>query len=188
MTGKRTSPGARAGFFRLAQLFHKDKRGLAAIEFALIASFLSVAILNVTDVAVFLFDELQVNNATQMGAQAAWATCDLNHVPATTKCPNMNTAVTAAVQSTPLGTAVTLQSGSPAEGYYCVGAGGAMQYMSSYSSPPTDCSAAGSNTAVKPGDYVQVQTTYTYAPIFPGLSVASVFPTSITATSYARLI
>jgi len=169
-----------------ARLFWKAKSGLAAIEFALIASFLSVAVLNVADIAVYFFDELQVNNATQMGAQAAWATCDLNHIPATTKCAGMNAAITAAVQSTSLGTSVTLQSGSPAEGYYCISSGGTLQYMASYSSPPANCSAAG-NTVVGPGDYIKVQTTYTYAPIFPGLSVAAVFPTTITATSYVRL-
>ena len=52
----------------------KDVRGLAAIEFALIAGFLCYALLNVADVSIFLFDRVQVNNATQMGAQAAWAT------------------------------------------------------------------------------------------------------------------
>lgn len=173
-------------FLRTARRWWRAKSGLAAIEFALIAGFLSVAVLNVADIAVFSFDQIQVNNATQMGAQAAWAACDLNHLPATTKCSGMNAAITAAVQSTSLGTAVSLQSNSPAEGWYCVSSGGTLQYMASYASPPADCSAAG-NTAVQPGDYVQVQTTYTYAPIFPGLSVASVFPTTITATSYVRL-
>ncbi len=170
----------------LSCIFGKDIRGLAAIEFALIAGFLSIALLNVTDVSIFLFDKLQVSNATQMGAQAAWATCDLNHVPATTKCPNMGTAVTTAVQSTALGTNVTLQSGSPAEGWYCVSSTGTMQYMADYSAPPVDCSAAG-NAVVGPGDYVKIQTTYTFAPLFTGLSVGSLLPTTITATSYVRL-
>ena len=182
------SAGAKLSTFTstTARLFWKAKSGLAAIEFALIAGFLAVAILNVADIAVYFFDELQVNNATQMGAQAAWATCDLNHIPATTKCGGMSAAITAAVQSTALGTSVTQQSGSPAEGYYCISSGGTLQYMAAYSSPPADCSAAG-NTTVGPGDYIKVQTTYTYAPIFPGLSVAGVFPATITATSYVRL-
>ena len=88
MTRKLTSPYARASAVPFAasaaRLFWKAKSGLAAIEFALIAGFLSVAVLNVADIAVFFFDELQVNNASQMGAQAAWTTCDLNHIPATT--------------------------------------------------------------------------------------------------------
>src|SRR3954463_13130822 len=93
-----------------------DVSGLAAIEFAMIAGFLSIAVLNVTDIAEFYFDKLQVDNATQMGAQAAWAACDLNHVPATVRCSTFSDAVNCAVHSSSLGSAVSLQSGSPAEG------------------------------------------------------------------------
>jgi Flp pilus assembly protein TadG len=163
-----------------------DIRGLAAIEFGLIAGFLAMAVLNVTDISVFLYDRLQVNNATQAGAQAAWQTCDLNHLPVTTKCPAMNAAVTAAVQSTSLGTAVQLQSGYPSDAFYCVNSSGALQYVSDYSSPPNNCSAAG-NAGVAPGEYVQVQTTYTYTPIFTGLSILSILPSTITSTSWTRL-
>ena len=170
----------------MARRLRRDVRGLAAIEFALIAGFLSVSVLNVADVAVFLFDKLQVNNATQMGAQAAWATCDLNHVPATTRCPTMNAAVTTAVQSTSLGNAVTVQAGYPAEGWYCVNSSGTLQYMADYANPPADCTTAGVPLG-EPDDYVKIQTTYDYSPIFPGLSVASVFPAHIVSTSYVRL-
>jgi Flp pilus assembly protein TadG len=163
-----------------------DVRGLASIEFAFIAGFLCYALLNVTDVSLFLFDQLELNNATQMGAQAAWANCDLNHLPASTKCPNMNSAVTTAVQSTSLGTNVTVASGYPTEGYYCVNGSGALQWVSTVSSPPNNCSGAG-NAATVPSDYVKIQTTYTYAPLFPGLSVGSTLPTAITATSWVRL-
>jgi len=160
--------------------------GLAAIEFAMIAGFLSIAVLNVTDIAEFYFDKLQVDNATQMGAQAAWAACDLNHVPATIRCSGFSNAVSSAVHSTSLGSAVSLQSGFPAEGYYCVATSGALQYMSDVNSPPLDCSAAGSSSTT-PADYVKVQTTYTYTPIFGGISIASVLPTAITSTSWVRL-
>jgi Flp pilus assembly protein TadG len=163
-----------------------DVRGLASIEFAFIAGFLCYALLNVTDVSLFLFDQLELNNATQMGAQAAWATCDLNHLPAANKCPSMNGAITTAVQSTSLGTNVTVASGYPTEGYYCVNGSGALQYVSDVNSPPNDCSGAG-NAGTVPADYVKIQTTYTYAPIFPGLSVGSTLPTAITATSWVRL-
>ena len=163
-----------------------DVRGLASIEFALIAGFLCYALLNVADVSIFLFDKVQVNNATQMGVQAAWATCDLNHLPASTKCPSMNGAITTAVQSTSLGNNVALQSGYPAEGYYCISSAGVLTWVSDVSSPPNDCSSVGSATTT-PHDYVKIQTTYTYAPIFPGLSVAALLPTTITYTSYVRL-
>jgi Flp pilus assembly protein TadG len=164
----------------------RDVRGLASIEFAFIAGFLCYALLNVTDVSIFLFDQLELNNATQMGAQAAWATCDLNHVPATNKCPGMNAAITTAVQSTSLGTNVTVASGYPAEGYYCVNTSGALQWVSDVSSPPNNCSAAGDASTI-PHDYVKVQTTFSYAPLFPGLSVGSALPANVTATSWVRL-
>jgi Flp pilus assembly protein TadG len=166
--------------------FHRDAEGLAAIEFGLIAGFLTLAVLNVTDVSVFLYDKLQVNDATQMGAQAAWATCDLNHLPVTTRCPAMNGAITTAVQSTSLGNQVAVLNGYPSDGYYCVSAGGALQYVSDYSSPPSNCSAAGNPGAV-PAEYVQVQAGYTYNPIFTGLTVVSLLPTRINATSWVRL-
>lgn len=166
--------------------FRGDRDGLAAIEFAMIAGFLSVAVLNVSDVAVFMFDQLQVNNSAQMGVQAAWAACDLNHLPAATRCPGMDTAIGSAIQTTSLGSSVALQSGYPTEGYYCANSSGALQYVSDVSSRPADCSSVGVPTG-SPGDYVEVQTTYSYSPIFPGLSVASVFPSTITSTAWVRL-
>ncbi len=147
---------------------------------------MALTVLNVTDISVFLYDTLQVNNATQMGAQAAWQTCDLNHLPVTTKCPAMTSAVTAAVQSTSLAASVQLQPGYPSDGFYCVNTSGALQYVSDYSAPPNNCSAAG-NAGVVPAEYVQIQTTYTYSPIFPGLSVVSVLPSTITSSSWVRL-
>jgi hypothetical protein len=99
----------------------------------------------------------------------------------------MSAAVTAAVQSTALGTAVQLQSGYPSDGYYCPNSGGTLQYVSAYSSPPANCSAAG-NSGLAPAEYVKVQTTFTYTPIFAGLSVVSILPTTITATSYVRML
>src|SRR5262249_37498449 len=148
----------------------RDTEGLAAIEFALLAGFLCVAVLNVSDIGVYLFDTLEVRNATEMGAQAAWATCDLNHLPATTKCSSLNSAVATAVHSTSLGTSVSLQNNSPSEGYYCATLTGTLQYMADVSNKPADCTLAGVPTDLA-GDYVEVQTTYSYSPIFPGLSV-----------------
>jgi len=169
----------------LARL-RSDVRGLAAIEFGLIASFLAMAVLNVADISVFMYDRLQVNNATQAGAQAAWENCDLNHLPVTTKCPAMPAKVAAAVQSTSLGTAVQLVSGYPSDAYYCVNTSGALQYVSDYANPPSDCSAAGSASTV-PAEYVKVQTTFTYVPIFTGLSILSFLPSTITSTAWVRL-
>jgi hypothetical protein len=81
---------------------------------------------------------------------------------------------------------VSLQSGSPAEGYYCVNSSGALQYVSDVSSKPADCTTAGMSS-LQPGDYIKMTTTFAYAPLFPVITVASNFATPITKTSMIRL-
>ncbi|HEY3811696.1 MAG TPA: TadE/TadG family type IV pilus assembly protein [Caulobacteraceae bacterium] len=171
--------------FGLLRTFGRDEGGLAAIEFALIAGTLSVALLNAVDVGIYAFKHMEVENAAQMGAQAAWKTCDTSHIPATTACPSMSAAVTQAVQATSLGTNVTIASGYPSEGWYCVNSAGALVYVSAAASKPSSCSSVGGTSA--PGDYIVIQTSYTYAPIFPGITVASAFATAMSKTTYMRL-
>lgn len=187
----RSSPRATA--IRLVRRLRKslealgrDRRGTAAIEFAVFAGFLSVATLNVAEVSVYIFQRMQVENATQMAAQAAWKTCDTSQLPATTNCPALATAVTSSLQSTPLGSRVQLQSGFPSEGYYCVTASNVLQYMSSVASKPTDCSAAGS-AGTQPADYITIQTTFAYVPMFSGLTVGGLFSGTIQRTTIMRL-
>lgn len=164
----------------------RDERGVAAIEFALVAGTLVFVMLNCTDVARFYVQRMQMENAARMGAQAAWNSCDVSKLPATTDCPTLTTAVTTAVQSTSLGTAVTLQSGSPSEGYYCVNSSGVLTLVSAVSAKPANCSSVGSPTS-QPGDYVKVIAKFTFTPLFGGISVASTMPTSITSTAMMRL-
>jgi Flp pilus assembly protein TadG len=162
-----------------------DRRGVAAIEFGIFAVFLAAALANVTDVSIYIYQRMQVENATQVAAQAALQTCAAK-LPATTNCSSLLTAMQNALHSTSLGTAVTLQTGSPTEGYYCINALNALQYVSDVSSKPADCTAAGM-PALQPGDYIQVETTFTYQSLFPGLSVASTFPSPINLTAMLRL-
>ena len=163
-----------------------DQRGVAAVEFAFFAIFLSLALANVTDASIYIYQRMQAENATQVAVQAAWKACDLPQLPATTNCPGLAVAIQNAIHSTSLGTRISLVSGSPSEGYYCVNSLNALQYVSDVSSKPADCTAAGTPT-LQPGDYIQVQTTFTYAPLFPRLSVASTFPTPINRTAIMRL-
>jgi Flp pilus assembly protein TadG len=163
-----------------------DQRGVAAIEFGFFAIFLSLALVNVTDVSIYIYQRMQAENATQVAAQAALKACG-SQLPATTSCAAvLATAVQNAVGSTSLGTRVSLISGSPSEGYYCVNSSNALQYVSNVSSKPADCTAAGM-PSLQPGDYIQVQTTFPYAPLFPGLSVTSTFSTPINTTAMMRL-
>lgn len=163
-----------------------DQRGVAAVEFGLFAIFLAVALANVTDTSIYIYQRMQVENATQVAVQAAWKACDPSQLPATTKCAGLTTALQNAIQSTSLGASITLVAGSPSEGYYCVNSSNALQRVSDVSSKPADCTAAGT-PSLQPGDYIQVQTTFTYAPLFPGLSVASTFATPINRTAMMRL-
>ena len=162
-----------------------DQRGVAAIEFGIFAIFLSAALANVTDASIYIYQRMQVENATQVAAQAALKTCSTN-LPATTNCPGLLAAMQQALQSTSLGTNVTLANGSPSEGYYCINTTNALQYVSDVSSKPADCTAAGT-PALQAGDYIQVQTTFTYQSLFRGLSIASTFPTPINRTAMLRL-
>jgi hypothetical protein len=163
-----------------------DQTGVSAIEFASFAGLLAFALLNTADVSIYIYKRMQVENATEMGAQAAWKACDLQHLPATINCTTLMSKVQTAIQSTSLGTQVSLQTGYPAEGYYCVDSSGALQYVSDVSSKPLDCSAVGMSS-LKPADYIKIETTYTYSPLFGGVSVASAFTTPITKTAMMRL-
>jgi Flp pilus assembly protein TadG len=169
-----------------------DNRGVAAIEFAFISMIVVGALANAGDFGLYIWRSAQVRNAAQVGAQSAWTTCaKTNQLPATTNCSGLTSVVTASIQSTALGNRISLASGSPSEGYYCLAARGAkagtLQPVGSLSSKPADCSSVGSASA-QPGDYFIVTVTTPYAPIFGGLSVMSAWaPTSITATSWVRL-
>jgi len=103
----------------LARMARSDY-GNVTIEFAFVASILVVLIMNVLDFSRLIWVHMEVDYSAQIGAQAAYKTCSTGTPPATTNCTGLSTAVTNAIQSTSLGTAVTLASGSPSETYYCV--------------------------------------------------------------------
>lgn len=163
-----------------------DQRGVVAIEFAIFAGLLCFAILNVVDISIYIYQRMQVENATEMAAQAAWRNCDLPSLPATTNCAALTNAVQSALHSTSLGTGVALQGGSPSEGYYCVNSSNALVYVSNVTNKPADCSAVGM-PSLQPADYIRIDTTFTYKSLFPGVTVADAFATPITKTAWMRL-
>jgi Flp pilus assembly protein TadG len=169
--------------------FRDDARGAAAVEFALVALFLVGGLINAAEVGRYEYQLLQVENAAEVGAQTAWTVCNnlATMVPATTNCTGLNSAMTTAIQSTNLGTAVKLASGYPAEGYYCVNTTtNALQLVGGVTSKPANCSAAG-NASVGPGDYIQVGVSFTYTPLFTGMTVMGSSSQSIFRTSWMRL-
>ena len=122
-----------------------DTRGVAAIEFALCASFMAVGLLNAVDVGFYAYRRMEVENAAQAGAQAAWKTCydQRSMLPATQNCSGLNNAITTAIQATNLGKGVSLAAGYPIEGYYCANASNILQAVGDLSNKPGNCSAAG---------------------------------------------
>jgi Flp pilus assembly protein TadG len=166
-----------------------DQRGASALEFAIFAGILCFGILNTADISIYIYKRMQVENATEMAVQAAWKACDPSkgQLPATTSCPGLNVAITGAVQSTSLGNQVSFQAGSPSEAYYCLNSSGALQNVGAVAStPPADCSVTGL-PGQQPADYIQITTTFSYAPLFPGVTVASAFTTPIVKTGTMRL-
>ena len=182
----------RAAFGRATQkasALKQDERGASALEFAIFAGILAFGLLNTADISIYIYKRMQVENATEMAAQAAWKACDPSkgYLPATLSCPNLTTAMTQAAQSTALGNQVTIATGSPQEGFYCLNDAGALQHVANASlNPPADCSSTGL-PGQQPGDYIRVTTSFSYAPLFPGVTVAGVFPTPIMKTSMMRL-
>ncbi|MBF0560779.1 MAG: pilus assembly protein [Alphaproteobacteria bacterium] len=160
---------------------------MAAIEFALVSSILVFLLTNVIDLGIYTASRIQVENAAQMGAQAAWQTCGVGSLPATINCPGLGAAVALAVQSTSLGTNVALKKGSPSEGYYCVDGTNSLTYVAAVSgSEPSSCASVGNSSSV-PGDYVLVEVNYTYASLFPGITIASTLPSLMTKAAWMRL-
>jgi TadE-like protein len=180
-----------AAVFQKLRMLRADARGVAAIEFAFTGLMLVLGLLNAVDVGFYAYRRMEVENAAEVGAQAAsksWSN-QASPLPATQNDePQMNNAITTAIQSTSLGAAVTLASGYPTEAYYCVNASNVLQNVGSVSSsPPANCAAAG-NANASPGDYIQVQVTYPYQPLFPGVSVMSALGiSSITKTTWMRM-
>ncbi len=166
--------------------------GAAAVELALVLLLLLLPVLNLVDFAVYAFSRMQVEEAAQMGAQGAWTACNSNNPnrqPATVNCgAQYSSAVTNGIHSTFLTTHV---SGSPSEEYDCatIAGGLAQTAVQPPALPPADCSGTpnASSPSAAPGDYVKVAVTYTYAPLFQGISIVSLLNTTVTKTAWTRL-
>jgi Flp pilus assembly protein TadG len=181
--------------------YRRNTRGAAAAEIGLVAAILAIPMVNITDLGMYAYQKMQVENAAAAGAEAAWSTCHTGTLPATQtgNCSGLSAAVTTAIQSTSLGANVTQATGSPAEGYYCVLTTGLLSKVSTgggtLGNPPTGapatCDSVASHSAVAgtpPADYVSITVTYTYTPVFSGVSVVSLLPSPITKTTMTRLI
>lgn len=165
-----------------------ETSGMATIEFAMASTALTVGLLNGLEVARWSLQRMEMANAVHSATLAVWNACDTKQLPAKSNCAGLNSAITTGLQTTSLGTSVTLASGYPTEGYYCINSSGVLTNVANYNAtPPADCSAQGDSTH-SPGDYVVIQATYSYTPLIgSGLTVGSTLPSTFTSTGYIRL-
>lgn len=203
----------RLSLFRRWTDYRRDAHGSAAVEFALWLAAMTVPTIGAVDVGFYGFQTLQVHNAAQMAAQAAWAACGTSALqPATANCGNtgatLNTAIQNGEQSSPLGSGVKMSSGS--EKFWCVNASGAMVEPGGVTdgviaTKSGDVNTAGNDTGgsansktctygasgtAAPGDYIVVTVQYTYKPAFAGLSVIKFLNggnATITQTAWTRI-
>lgn len=175
--------------------FLRDTGGAAMAEFVLWLAVVTVPLLSVVDLGVYAFQKMQLDLASQASVQTAWRLCDTPaKLPATQNCTGLASAMTVAAQSTSLGTAVTVASGSPVEGYYCTNTSNVLQAVSSTwtvggtpPAKPADCSAAVATSTTAPGEYIKVTVKYTFVPVFNGVSLASFVAGEKTRSAWMRL-
>ncbi|HEX5380011.1 MAG TPA: TadE family protein [Phenylobacterium sp.] len=165
--------------------------GAAAVEFVLWVAILVVPVFSAIDIGIYASRRMQLEIAAQAAAQAAWHLCDkTGELPAVKNCTNLLSTMTTAAQATSLGSTVTVVSGYPIEGYYCIDNTGALQPFgtpATIGGTPTKSAATCTGTTTPPADYIQVQVSYPYSPIFSGLSLAALLTTPITRTAWMRL-
>ena len=166
--------------------FGNDRRGVAAVEAALVGAFLVGAMFNVAEVSRYAYISMQVLTAGQAGAQAAIVTCDPPETPVTTNCPKASAAIEAAIKGTSLGNAVALQGGL-AEAWYCVNPEGVLQQVAASAAKPANCVAAGVPTGA-PSLYLSLRVAYQFEPIFPGLTLIETFPRTIVKSAVMRML
>jgi Flp pilus assembly protein TadG len=157
--------------------------GAAAAEFALVLLFLVVPILNVVDVGIYTYDRMELDNAAQIAVQTAWAECaSSGKIPATVNnyCAGVTSAMTSAAQTTSMGSNVSVSSVS--EDYCCPSSTGVTCQGAVATTTPTNCASG-----LAPGDYIFATVSYSYSPLYSGVSVASLLTSPITRTAWMRL-
>jgi hypothetical protein len=130
---------------------------------------------------------MELNDAAQAGAEAALVTCGSpGKLPATVNCAGLNSAVTAAAQGTSLANTVSIASTS--ENFYCINSSGVLVTVGTFpNAKPGDCSSVNPGSTDAPGDYVVITASFTYNPVFPAASLASLLTTPITKTVWMRI-
>lgn len=179
---------------RKIRSFWRNTEGVAAVEFALVATLLFGLLANIIDVSWYMYLSIQVESATQNASRAAFVACDpYTQLPATKNCgTKFTSAVEGALHNTILKSTVIWTNKPPVaayaagklplEAYYCVDSAGKLTFAgaaSSTAAPTSPCNPA--------AIYLRLVAEYAYTPFLPGLSVASLFGSKITREAFTRL-
>ena len=175
--------------------FLRDTRGNAAAEFALWVSIMLVPVLSATDLSFYAFQRMMLESAAEAAVQTAWHTCNQSAYLPLKNCSGVLAAMRTAAQNTSLNTSVTLADASVVDRYYCASTSGVLQTPTGATSGntttlptgPATCSSVTTGSTTAPGEYVEATVTYTYTPLFSGLSIGSLLPTTVTKTASMRL-
>jgi Flp pilus assembly pilin Flp len=155
----------------LGARFLADASGAATVELALTLTFLLLPLIGVFDTGVYVFQRMEVENAAEMALQSAFNICGQGGAtaPLITNCTGLSGAVTKGAHSTSLGSNVSVSSTT--EGDYCVSGTGQL-------------TTSGCGTTAH---YLKVTVAFTFTPLFPNVSVASVLGNSIGGSRYMRM-
>jgi Flp pilus assembly protein TadG len=148
---------------RLLAHFWSDERGLSAIEFALVATFILVPLLlGATELGRRSWTKTQFENAAQSGVDyAIYKKCSTPTTCAFTNSDIVNAVQMTATASSALGANVVAVAPPAACGgaYYCYGCPSASGV--SLSATSTNCANGGTS-----GTYISLTATYNYTPLF----------------------
>jgi Flp pilus assembly pilin Flp len=191
--------------------------GASAVELALITPLVVIPLFSVADLAIYTYNRMQVEFAAQATVTAVQRACGFTNVPVTntTKCSasvlngqTLKGVIDTAAQSTSMGSRITVantcSSGSNCwdiESFYCLNGSNKLVEVAgttrgkisttggtgtAASTAATNCTGAGGG-AQKPGDYINIKTTYNYTPPFRGISLGSLLMGPITREAWLRV-
>lgn len=172
--------------------FLRDCRGAIAAETALVSGFLVVLIAQVLDFGWFAYCSVQVRMAAQAAAAESAVVCTQDFMlPATVNCGSgLKSKMQTAANEVSIGGAITIADADLKEAYYCPDpdSNNALVKVGEVTDDPkpADCTAVGSPKDT-PGDFVHVTVTYTFTPLFPGLSAISYSGNTMKSEGWMRV-
>jgi Flp pilus assembly protein TadG len=155
-----------------------DRRGLAAVEFALIAPLLLLLLGGVTDFGLMMSGKSQLANGIAQGVQYALlqgASVSAANVQAVVQNGSSRSGVKASVSVKVAGPACYCVAGQPA----------VLSTSSSALSPNYTCTGSCPATAAAPGAYLTITASYAYQPLMPLYNQVS--NTTVSETVTVRL-